>query len=91
MNMDWVQFYFSGKYHDLKLTHNIIVVQAGYHSAINLVSTGDTSFAPENLTLVATVDQNYVEQFMARIFHLTYKNKILRNQIKQLPKSNKTL
>ena len=82
--MDWVQYFFADKYHDLKLTHNLSVRQTGYHSANTVVPTGDIAFSLDNLVTDSTTHQSHVNQMMSTIYPLIKASKILGYQIKHL-------
>ena len=89
-NMDWVQYFFTDEYHDLKLTHNMSAGQTGYHTANSVVPTGDTTSTLDKLEMDATTDQNHVDQMMKKICQLTKTNKILGDRIKKLAKKTRS-
>ena len=75
--MDYIQYVFVEKNHNLKLTQKLSAGQKGYHSANGVVPTGDISYALNNLELTVTPEQSHVKQITAKKFQLTETNNIL--------------
>ena len=85
-NMDWVQYFFTDKYHDVKLTKNLSARQTGHHSANSVIPTRDICSALDNLEMSATADQSHVDQLMKKIYLLTDTNNILGTRSNNRPK-----
>ena len=59
-----------------------------YHSANNVVPTGNIASMLDNLALDSTTDQSHINQLTAKICQLTETNNIMEDQLNQLAESN---
>ena len=73
--------HFTGEYHNLKLTQKLSAGHTGYHSADDVVMTGDIASALEKHSMEKTVDQIHANQIMAPILHLVDTKKVLGEKI----------